>query len=54
MTVFEDGPKPILNRDNCKSIFFETNPTMKTKYNDYKFQIDYILNKAFESLKENE
>jgi hypothetical protein len=54
MTVFENGPKRILNRDNCKSIFFETNPTMKTKYNDYKYQIDYILNKAVESLKENE
>ena len=54
MTVYENGPKPILNKDNCKSIFFETNPTMKTKYSDYKYQIDYIINTAIESLKENE
>jgi hypothetical protein len=54
MTVYDNGPKPILNKDNCKSIFFETNPLMKTKYNDYKYQIDYIINTAIESLKENE
>jgi len=54
MTVYENGPKPILNKDNCKSIFFETNPSMKTKYSDYKYQIDYIINSAIENLKENE
>jgi hypothetical protein len=54
MTVYDNGPKPTLNKDNCKSIFFETNPSMKTKYNDYKYQIDYIINAAIESLKENE
>jgi len=53
MTVYENGPKPILNPDNCKSIFFETNPSMKAKYVDYKYQIDYIINTAVESLKEN-
>jgi hypothetical protein len=54
MTVFENGSKPILNKDNCKSIFFETNPSMKSKYTDYKYQIDYILNLSMENLKENE
>jgi hypothetical protein len=54
MTVYENEPKPVLNMDNCKSIFFETNPIMITKYNEYKYQIDYIINTAIESLKENE
>jgi hypothetical protein len=54
MTFYEDGPKPILNQDNCKSIFFETNPTLKEKYKDYQFQIDYIINASIEILKENE
>lgn len=54
MTVYENGPKPILNKDNCKAIFFETNPLLKEKYNDYKYQIDYIINAAIECLKENE
>jgi len=54
MTVFENEPKPVLNKDNCRSIFFETNPIMKTKYNEYKKQIDYIINAAIESLEENE
>jgi len=53
MTVYENGPKPLLNKDNCKYIFFETNPSLKTKYNNYKYQIDYIVNTAIESLKEN-
>ncbi len=54
MTVYENGPEPILNKSNCKSIFFETNPKMKNKYNNYKYQIDYIINSAIESLKYNE
>lgn len=54
MTVHKNEPKQILNKDNCKSIFFETNPSMKNKYNEYKYQIDYIINTAIESLKENE
>ncbi|MCX7735702.1 MAG: hypothetical protein N2319_03215 [Candidatus Kapabacteria bacterium] len=54
MTLYENGPKPILNKDNCKSIFFETNPSMRTKYNDYKYQIDYIINTAIENLNEKE
>jgi hypothetical protein len=53
MVVHDNGPKPILNKDNCKAIFFETNPTLKEKYTDYKYQIDYIINTANESLKEN-
>ncbi len=54
MTVYENGIEPVLNKDNCKSIFFETNPIMKTKYNEYESQIDYIINSAIRSLKENE
>ena len=54
MTVYENGPNQILNKDNCKDIFYETNPSLKAKYNDYKFQIDYIINASIESLKENE
>jgi len=52
-TLNENKPTPILKKDNCKSIFFETNPSLKAKYNDYKYQIDYIINKAIENLKEN-
>ena len=50
MTVYENGPKQTLNKDNCKSIFFETNPSLKDNYNDYKYQIDYIINEAIENL----
>lgn len=46
MTVYENGPKPILNMDNCKDIFFETNPSLKNKYSTYKYQIDFIINSA--------
>lgn len=46
MTVYENGPKPILNKDNCKDIFFETNPSLKKKYNTYKYQVDFIINSA--------
>ena len=53
MTVNENGPKPILTKDNCKSIFFETNPTLKAKYADYQYQIDYIINNAIEELANN-
>lgn len=54
MTVYENGPKPILNQDNCESIFFETNPSLKEKYKDYQSQIDYIITASIEILKENE
>lgn len=54
MTVYENRPKPMLTKENCKEIFFETNPSMKTHYNDYKYQIDYIINTAIEHFKENE
>lgn len=50
MTVYEKVPKPKLNKDNCKSIFFETNPSLKDIYYDYKYQIDYIINTAIKNL----
>jgi hypothetical protein len=50
LTVYEAGPKPILNKMNCKSIFFETNPVLKIKYKEYKYQIDYIINSAIDQL----
>lgn len=46
ITVSDNSPKPVLNIDNCRKIFFETNPTLKEKYNKYKFQIDYIIKLA--------
>lgn len=52
MTIYKTTPKPVLNKDNCKKIFFETNPSLKEKYTKYKFQIDYIINTAIKSLKE--
>lgn len=52
ITVDENGPKPILNKDNCKAIFFETNPSLKSRYNEYKYQIDYIVNQSIANLKE--
>ena len=54
MTVYKKVTKPKLNKNNCKSIFFETNPSLKDIYYDYKYQIDYIINSAIESLKGNE
>ena len=54
MTVYENGPKPILNENNCESIFFDTNPSLKKKYKDYQSQIDYIITASIEILKENE
>lgn len=51
MTVYEDSPKPVLNKNNCKSIFFKTNPSLKEKYTVYKYQIDYIINNASAELK---
>lgn len=52
MTIYEDSQKPILNKENCREIFYETNPILKTKYNQYKYQIDYIINTAIENLKD--
>lgn len=52
MTIYKNSPKPILKKDNCKKIFFETNPFLKEKYNTYKFQIDYIINTSIKGLKE--
>jgi hypothetical protein len=46
ITVYDNAPKPILNIDNCRKIFFETNPSLKEKYSKYKFQIDYIIKSA--------
>ena len=40
-TFYKNGPKPVLNRNNCRKIFFETNPTLVCKYDQYKYQIDY-------------
>ena len=54
MTVRSDAPRSILNKENCRSIFFETNPKLKEKQDEYKYQIDYIINTAIKSLKENE
>lgn len=54
MALYENRPKPVLNKDNCKSIFFDTNPSLKTKYNAYKYQIDYIISTTIENLKDNE
>jgi hypothetical protein len=50
--VNESTPKPILNQENCKDIFFETHPVLKEKYNSYKYQIDFIINGAIEYLSE--
>lgn len=50
MTIYEDSQKPILNKEHCREIFFETNPILITKYNQYKYQIDYIINTAIENL----
>ncbi len=46
ITAYDNEPKPILNVDNCRKIFFETYPSLKEKYNKYKFQIDYIIKLA--------
>ena len=51
MIVYEKKPKPILNKDNCKKIFFQTNPRLKIKYKKYKYQIDYIINGAIQHFK---
>lgn len=53
MTIYEDSQKPILNKENCREIFFETNPILETKYSQYRYQIDFIINTAIENLKEN-
>jgi len=50
---FNDSyPKPILNKENCKNIFFEAHPTLKDKYSSYKYQLDFIINGAIEYLSE--
>lgn len=54
ITFHVNGPKPVLNKGNCRAIFFETNPVMKEKYDGYKNQIDYIINEAIALLKEKE
>jgi hypothetical protein len=51
-TYIENGPKPILTTANCKTIFFETNPSLRTKYNEFKYQIDFIINHSITGLKE--
>lgn len=50
MTSNDNGPKPILDKRNCKQIFFETNPSLLSKYNEYKYQIDYVINGAIAEL----
>jgi len=50
MTINENVPKPILNKNNCMDIFFEANPTLIEKYNIYKYQIDFIINMAISEL----
>ena len=43
-------PKPVLNKNNCEKIFFETNPILQDLYPKYKEQIDYILKGAKDQL----
>jgi len=50
ITKYEDEPRPILNKNNCEKIFFETNPILHDLYPKYKEQIDYILKGAKEQL----
>jgi hypothetical protein len=52
MTVYSKRPKPQLNDKNCRSIFFKTNPTLISKYNDYKEEIDYIINNSIKTLRD--
>lgn len=54
LTVYENTPEPVLNKTNCELIFFETNPTLKAKYIQYKNQLDFIINTAIEELKLSE
>lgn len=50
ITKYEDEPQPILNKNNCEKIFFETNPILQDLYPKYKEQIDYILKGAKDQL----
>ncbi|GAB1370743.1 hypothetical protein MASR1M45_08050 [Candidatus Kapaibacterium sp.] len=54
MLLNEKSMKPILNKDNCKAIFFETYPVLSENYLKYKYQIDYIINSTIESLEVSE
>jgi len=38
--------RKIINKINCRTVFFKTNPSLKEKYNTYKSQIDYIIKAA--------
>jgi hypothetical protein len=50
-TYYENSPTPILTPATCRKIFFETNPSLRAKYNEYKYQIDYLINSAVSCLK---
>jgi hypothetical protein len=52
ISIKEKSQTEVLNKDNCKSIFFETNPSLVSKYDNYRYQIDYIINNSIESLKD--
>jgi hypothetical protein len=50
ITTSDTSNIPKLNKDNCKDIFYETNPGLKNKYEKYKYQIDYIINNSVKEL----
>lgn len=41
----------ILNEHNCKYEFFKAYPSLKVRYNEYKYEIDYIINATSASVK---
>jgi hypothetical protein len=36
----------IINKNDCKTVFYKTYPTLKEKYNIYRESIDYIIKSA--------
>ena len=48
MTVYNNPPDPILNKNNYKEIFYLTHPETKNLYSEYPGQYDYIFNKIVE------
>lgn len=54
MTVYSNGPTPVLTSENCAEIFWETVPSLKSKYEMYRWQIDAIIEDAVNGLKDIE
>jgi hypothetical protein len=48
MTVYDNPPDPILNRNNYKEIFYQAHPETKNLYPYYRVQYDYIFSKIVE------